>query len=174
MKSTFLCAVFALIAGSTMAGGLSAAANDKATSAMDSQFAMKAAAGGMAEVKMGELAVKNASSADVKAFGQKMVDDHSKAGDKLKSIAAKDNISLPSEMGAKEKATYERLSKLQGAEFDKAYMRDMVKDHKTDVAEFQKEANGGKNSDLKQFASETLPTLQEHLKMAQDTAAKLK
>jgi len=141
---------------------------------MDSQFAMKAAAGGMAEVKMGELAVKNASSADVKAFGQKMVDDHSKAGDKLKSIAAKDNISLPSEMGAKEKATYERLSKLQGAEFDKAYMRDMVKDHKTDVAEFQKEANGGKNSDLKQFASETLPTLQEHLKMAQDTAAKLK
>jgi putative membrane protein len=173
MKITLLWAATGLIVGSTMVGQLSAA-SDKPVSGLDMQFANKASQGGTAEVKLGELALKNASSPDVKKFGQKMVDDHTKAGDKLKTIANKDNISLPPDMGAKEKATYDRFSRLQGADFDKAYMRDMVKDHKADVAEFQKEANGGKNSDLKQFASDTLPTLQEHLKMAEDIAAKVK
>jgi putative membrane protein len=77
-------------------------------------------------------------------------------------------------MNAKDQAVYDRLSQLHGAEFDRAYMQDMVKDHKNDIAEFQKEANRGKNEDLKSFASETLPTLQEHLKMAQNTAAKVR
>jgi len=102
------------------------------------------------------------------------VDDHSKANEKLKSVAAKDSMNLPSDMDAKEKANYDRLAKLQGAAFDRAYMKDMVKDHKTDVAEFQKEANNGKNAQLKAFASDTLPTLQEHLRMAEDTNTKLK
>lgn len=163
-----------VLAGALTATGLFGATSDTAMSAADSRFATKAAAGGMAEVKLGELAQKNASNPDVKAFGQKMVNDHSKAGDKLKSIASKDSINLPSSMDAKDQAVYDRLSKLQGAQFDRAYMQDMVKDHKGDVAEFQREANGGKNADLKGFASETLPTLQEHLKMAQDTLAKLK
>ena len=102
-----------------------------------------------------------------------MIDDHTKADDKLKDVASKDNlISLPTDMDAKDKATYNRLSKLTGPAFDRAYMKDMVADHKTDVAEFQKEATNGKNSDLKGFAADTLPTLQEHLKMAQDTASK--
>jgi len=157
-----------------MVSGLYGAASDTALSAADSQFAMKAAAGGMAEVELGNLALKNASSADVKAFAQKMIDDHSAANEKLKQIAGKDNISLPSSVGAKEKANYDRLAKLQGAAFDHAYMQDMVKDHKTDVAEFQKEANSGKSSDLKTFASETLPTLKQHLTMAQETASKVK
>lgn len=173
MKSTFLNGVFALFVGSAMAVGLSAA-NDKPMSAMDTQFANKAASGGMAEVKLGELALQNASSSDVKQFAQKMVDDHSKANDKLKSVASKENITLPSDVDAKDKATYDRLSKLKGAAFDRAYMRDMVTDHKADVAEFHREANSGKNSDLKTFASDTLPTLQEHLKMAEDTLAKVK
>jgi putative membrane protein len=173
MKSRFLPSTIALFAGLTASGWLMAASNGT-LSGMDEKFATAAAGGGMAEVKLGELALKNASNADVKKFAQRMVDDHTKAGDKLKTIASKDNINLPSDMDAKDKATYDRLSKLQGAQFDQAYMRDMVKDHKTDVAEFQKEANGGKNADLKSFASDTLPTLQEHLKMAQDTLSKLK
>lgn len=163
-----------VLAGALTATGLIGATSDTAMSAADSRFATKAAGGGMAEVKLGELAKSNASSGDVKAFGQKMIDDHSKANDKLKSLASKDNINLPSSMDAKDQATYDRLSKLHGADFDRAYMQDMVKDHKGDIAEFQKEANGGKNADLKSFASETLPTLQEHLKLAQDTLAKVK
>ena len=162
-----------VLAGALTATGLIGATSDTAVSAADSKFANKAAAGGMAEVKLGELAQKNAASGDVKAFGQKMIDDHTKAGDKLKSIAAKDNLNLPSSMDAKDQAVYDRLSKLQGADFDRAYMQDMVKDHKADVAEFQKESSGGKSADLKGFASETLPTLQEHLKLAQDTLAKV-
>jgi putative membrane protein len=135
----------------------------------DARFAAKAAAGGIAEVQMGQLALKNASSTDVKSFAQRMVEDHTKAGDKLKEVAGKHNIMLPSDMDAKDKATYDQLSKLTGSAFDSAYMRDMVSDHKTDVADFQKEASNGKNPDFKSFASDTLPTLQEHLKLARDT-----
>lgn len=139
----------------------------------DSKFAMEAAQGGMAEVQLGKLATEKASSSDVKQFGQRMVDDHSKANDELKSIASQKGMTLPSDMGAKNQAEYDRLSKLSGAAFDKAYMRHMTTDHKKDVAEFQKESNSGKDSEIKSFAAKTLPTLQEHLKMAQDINGKV-
>lgn len=140
----------------------------------DSTFATKAAQGGMAEVQMGQLATQNASNADVKTFGQRMVDDHTKANDKLKGILSGKGVTPPSSLDAKDQATYDRLSKLHGAEFDKAYMSDMVRDHRADVAEFEKEANSGSDSDLKNFASQTLPTLKEHLSMAESTYAKVK
>lgn len=141
------------------------------TNTADSRFAREAAQGGMAEVQLGQLAVQNASNDQVKKFGQRMVDDHSKAGDQLKGVAAKDNIQLPSDISAKDKATIQRLRNLKGSEFDRAYMRDMVKDHQADIAEFQKEASGGSNPDLKSFASQTLPTLKDHLKMAEDASS---
>jgi putative membrane protein len=103
-----------------------------------------------------------------------MVDDHSKANEKLKGVASQKGIAAPSAVNAKQKATMDRLSNLSGAAFDRAYMQDMVKDHEEDVAEFQREANSGADPDVKNFASKTLPTLQEHLKMAQDTYAKVK
>jgi putative membrane protein len=134
----------------------------------DVHFAREAAQGGMAEVKLGQLAQEKGSSDTVKTFGKRMVDDHSKAGDKLKEVASRESITLPSDLSAKDQATYDRLSKLNGAAFDRAYARDMVKDHETDVAAFQKEANAGKNDSLKSFASETLPTLQDHLKQAKE------
>jgi putative membrane protein len=140
----------------------------------DSTFATKAAAGGMAEVKLGELAKDHAASADVKTFGERMVTDHTKAGDQLKQIASTKGITLPTSLNAKDQATYDRLSKLNGAEFDAAYMKDMVADHKADVAEFKKESEKGMDADLKQFAATTLPTLQEHLQMAESTASKVK
>jgi putative membrane protein len=136
----------------------------------DQKFAKEAAQGGMAEVKLGQLAQEKASSDAVKNFGKRMVDDHSKAGDKLKDAASKENITLPTDIAAKDQATYDRLAKLSGAAFDKAYMKDMVADHEKDVAAFQKEANSGKNDSLKSFASETLPTLQDHLKEAKETS----
>ena len=146
----------------------------KSSKKMDQTFAMKAAQGGLAEVQLGQLAAQKASNPDVKAFGQKMVDDHQKANDQLKEAAAKNNIALPTEPSAKDKAEAARLEKLSGAAFDKAYMMHMVADHKKDVAEFQREAKSGQDEQIKGFAQQTLPTLQEHLKMAQETQGKLK
>ncbi len=134
----------------------------------DAVFAKKAAAGGMAEVKLGQLAQEKGSSDAVKTFGKRMETDHSKAGDELKKVASKNNINLPSGMNRKDQATCERLSKLSGAEFDRAYAQDMVTDHQEDIAEFKKEASAGQNDDLKNFASSTLPTLEDHLKQARE------
>jgi putative membrane protein len=140
----------------------------KTSMATDSRFAKEAAQGGLAEVQLGRLAQEKGSNEAVKAFGKRMVNDHSKAGDKLKEAASKENVTLPANISAKGQATYDRLSKLNGAAFDRAYAKDMVKDHQTDVAMFQKEAKGGKSESLKSFASETLPTLQDHLKEAKE------
>ena len=119
----------------------------------DQAFVTKAAHGGMAEVKLGELATQKASNADVKAFGQRMVDDHSKANDELKQIASRKGITLPTDIDASHQAKYDQLSKLSGAEFDRAYMKDMVADHKEDVSEFRRESEHGSDPDVKAWAS---------------------
>jgi putative membrane protein len=134
----------------------------------DKQFAREAAAGGLAEVKLGQLALDKGNSGTVKAFGQKMVDDHTKANSELLAAAGKSNITLPTDMTAADQAIYDRLAKLNGAAFDRAYARDMVQDHIHDVAAFKQEANYGKDPSIKAFASATLPTLVDHLKMARD------
>jgi putative membrane protein len=103
-----------------------------------------------------------------------MYDDHSKANDELKKIAADKGITLPTSLNTKDKATHDRLSKLSGAEFDKAYMKDMVADHREDVNEFRKESNSGSDADLKSWAGKTLPTLEHHLQLAESTDAKVK
>jgi putative membrane protein len=137
-------------------------------SSADKKFAMGAAQGGLAEVELGHLAAQKGQSEKVKQFGQRMVDDHTNANNQLKSLAAKDNITLPTSINAKDQALKDKLSGLSGADFDRTYMQSMVKDHQKDISEFQKEANSGSNADLKGFAAQTLPTLQEHLRMAQD------
>ena len=138
----------------------------------DATFALKAAQGGVAEVKLGQLAVEKASSPEVKSFAQKMIDDHSKANEKLKTAAGKSRMTLPATMNAKDQALYNKLSGLSGAAFDHAYMKAMVKDHENDIKEFQSESNKGANPDMKRFASDTLPTLQEHLELAKSTEQK--
>ena len=132
----------------------------------DSDFAKAAAEGGFAEVRFGGLAEDKASSKAVKDLAQRMVDDHTKVDDKLKAAASKDNISIPAQLNAKDQATYVRLSQLSGAAFDRAYARDMVRDHEADLAEFRREANDGKDASIKSFAARTLPTLEDHLKEA--------
>jgi len=160
-----------LFAQNTTGARMDSGANKMMKSA-DATFAMKAAQGGMAEIKLGQLAVEKASNPGVKSFGQKMVDDHSKANDELKSVAAKDNMTLPATLSAKDQALYNKLSALSGPAFDKAYMKAMVKDHEEDIKEFQKEASKGTNPGIKNFASATLPTLQEHLELAKSTEQK--
>lgn len=150
-------------------GSLIAQKSTDTKSAADAKFAREAAIGGMEEVELGKVAVQKASNDKVKEFGQRMIDDHSKAGKELKSVAAKNNIVLPAELDAKHKAMVDKYSSMSGAAFDRAYMRDMVKDHTSDVADFQKEANNGTDQGLKTFAATTLPTLQEHLRIAKET-----
>ena len=144
--------------------------NSATNTVADTHFAKEAAAGGMAEVKMGKLAQEKGSNETVKSFGEKMVQDHSEANEKLKSVADEQKIKLPTTLSKQDQATYDRLSALSGDAFDKAYARDMVNDHVKDIAAFKKEATGGKNEAVKNFASETLPTLQTHLKMAHEMA----
>lgn len=133
----------------------------------DQEFAMEAAMGGMMEVELGRMAAEKGASDEVRQFGQRMVDDHSKAGDDLKQVASGKGLTLPTAPDAKHQADMRKLSALSGAQFDKAYVSMMIKDHKKDVAEFQKEASKGMDVDIKSFASRTLPTLQTHLQMIQ-------
>jgi putative membrane protein len=134
----------------------------------DKKFLKDAAIGGMTEVELGKLAQQKASSDAVKQFGQKMVDDHTKANDQLKELASKENIPVPDALDSKHESRINKLAKLSGPDFDKAYIKDQVKDHQQDVSEFKTEADSGTDPNIKQFASNTLPTLEQHLNMAKE------
>jgi len=146
------------------ASGAKAKPTRKKAAVPDAQFVTKAAQGNMAEVNLGKLAAENSQNDDVKKFGQMMVDDHSKAEQDLEGVASKNNWTLPKDVSAQQKAEQRRLEKLSGAAFDRAYVQMMVKDHTTDVAEFKNEAaSTSANPDLKDFATRTYPTLDNHL-----------
>jgi len=136
---------------------------EKDTMSVDQTFVKKMAHGGMAEVELGKLAVKNASNPDVKAFGQRMVDDHSKAGDELKAIAQRKSIAWPTSLNAKNQALHDKLAALNGDAFDRAYVKAMLSDHKKDAAELRTESKSGKDPDVKEWAAKTLPTVESHL-----------
>ncbi|MEA2339464.1 MAG: putative rane protein [Thermoanaerobaculia bacterium] len=140
----------------------------------DKEFVMKAAQGGMAEVMMGQLASSKGTSPDVKNFGNRMVTDHGKANDELKQLAQNKGLALPADADKESKEMSDKLSKLSGKDFDREYIGGMVEDHEKDVKEFEKASKEAKDPDLKAWATKTLPTLQDHLKMAKDTKAKLK
>ncbi len=140
----------------------------------DKKFVKDAALGGMTEVELGKLATQKASSDAVKQFAQKMVDDHTKANDQLNEIAGKENINVPDSLDSKHQSRINKLSKLSGPDFDKAYIRDQIKDHQSDVSDFKNEAQYGSDPNIKQFASNTLPTLQEHLSTVKDLNKKTK
>lgn len=161
--------IFLLIAGFTTV----AVAAEKGLSSKDKEFAKKAASGGMMEVKLGKKAQEKASSPDVKKFGQMMETEHGKANDELKTIAEKKNITLPKELESKHKSIVKKMDDTKGAEFDKAYMKEMVKDHMEDIEEFQKGKDSVKDPELKAWIEKTLPTLESHLKAAKETAAKV-
>jgi putative membrane protein len=139
--------------------------------ANDTTFLKRAASGGMAEVELGQLAVQKASSAVVKQFGQRMMDDHTKANQQLKKIAAQERVTLPSGMNATDKALKSSLESLSGEDFDREYMKDMVKDHSHDVAEFEQQSKSAHDPAVKNFAAQALPTLRDHLQEAQRIAS---
>jgi putative membrane protein len=131
-----------------------------------SDFAVKAASGGMMEVQLGDAAQQLAASPRVKEFANMMVRDHSKANDELKTLAVSKNITLPDSVGEDHKKHIDDLKKKKGPEFDREYIDMMVNDHEEDVNMFDKAANDLKDPDLKAFAARTLPTLRAHLDSA--------
>lgn len=173
-----------------------AGSNNARLDSSDKRFIMEVAHGGMMEVHLGKLASERASSAEVKQFAQRMVDDHSKANDELMQLASSKGVSMPQDanhshsaaagagsqtadsgshkemMDPKHKAASDKLSRLSGADFDREYMRMMVKDHAKTVEKFEREAAKGKDPDVKAWAAKTLPTVREHLQMARDLNAK--
>jgi putative membrane protein len=157
--------ILALVIGAMSLAGAARAADATGGSSLsekDKTFMKKAAKGGMMEVAMGRVAEQKAQSEDVKSFGKRMVTDHSKANDELKSIASKKGFQLPSK---------EHNVKWTS---DKAYIDAMVQDHEKDLAEFKEEASSGSDPDLKKFADDTAKMVQEHLDLAKETQGKLK
>jgi len=140
----------------------------------DAKFAVTAANGGLLEVQLGKLAKTKATSPQVLEFASMMVDDHSAANKELMDLAGKKVITLPAILDNKTQKEYNDFEKMGKKDFDKAYMDYMVKDHKEDIDEFKKEAENGKDSELKAFANKTIPVLQHHLEMAEKANSALK
>jgi putative membrane protein len=142
------------------------AKKDSSVSAVDkddAKFAVAAANGGMAEVELGQLAQQNAANSKVKEFGAMMVADHSKANDEMKALAKSKGIALPAAIDNDEQKVKADLSAKSGPDFDKAYVSNMIDDHKKDIKEFEDASKNCKDADLKAFAVKTLPVLKTHL-----------
>lgn len=139
----------------------------------DTAFVNAAADAGMLEVQLGKLAAAKGTSAEVKKFGQSMVNDHTKANDELKNLAGKKGLQVPKTLSSKAQKTYEDVSKKTGADFDKGYAALMVKDHQEVIGKFKKESESGEDAEIKAWAKGKLSTLEHHLMMAQEMDKKV-
>jgi putative membrane protein len=138
----------------------------------DKAFVHNALEGGMAEVQLGQLALQKSSNDDVKQFAQKMIDDHTKLGDEMKQVAVQMKMKVPDSPSKKDKSSMAKLQALNGDDFDKAYIKDMVKDHQQDLKDFKQEAQNTSNPDLKQIVNQGGQVIQEHLQMIEQIAQK--
>jgi len=164
-RRTFTAAALATALLAAAAAGL-AAAQETAAPADDADFVSKAAVGGSTEVALSKMALERASDPEVKTFARRMVTDHTSANEKLLTLAGRKRINVPRTIDAKHQQALDRIARTQGSDFDKAYTKQMVTDHEETVTLFKNEASNGKDPDLKAFANQLLPTLQDHLKMA--------
>jgi putative membrane protein len=139
-------------------------------SAMDKMFVKKALQGGMAEVQLGRLSLQKSNNDQVKQFAQRMIDDHTKLREQMKPVAQQLGVSDPYDVSKKDKATMAKLQALSGPAFDVAYIRDMVKDHKQDLSEFQTEASSGQDQTVKDAANQGSKVIAQHLQMIQQIA----
>ncbi len=147
--------------------------NGKGATSTEKTFIMKAANGGMTEVALGKVAADKGQMQEVKDFGKQMVTDHSKANNDLKSVASNLGVTVPDKVDSKHQAMIDKFSKMSaGDAFDKAYVKDMVKDHEMDISEFEKAEKEVKNADLKSFIEKTVPVMKEHLEMVKKMANK--
>jgi putative membrane protein len=163
------------LAGVVIVAGAAApaAAQSPGSSGDDSMFVAKASSGGLAEVKLGTMASQKAAAPSVKRFGQRMVTDHGKANKQLLAAARQAGFTPKTTMLPEQKAMADSLSAQSGKAFDQAYMTAMLKDHREDVELFRQESQSGSSPQLKAFAAQTLPVLEQHLSLAQEAAAKV-
>jgi putative membrane protein len=151
------------------AAALAQASGD--ASAADKHFVNEALMGGMAEVQLGQLASQKGTSQDVKQFGQKMVEDHTKLGDQMKGVAGQIGVTPPTALSPQAQALKTRLDGLSGAQFDRAYIRAMVKDHEKDLKAFQGEAANGSSQAVKDAAGQGATVVSGHLDMIKQIAS---
>jgi putative membrane protein len=134
-------------------------------------FVREAAMSDMFEIQSSQLAGQKADDPQTKSFAQKMVTDHTKTSSELKSMVQDGKVKgvdLPTDMSSSQKSMLDKLKALNGKDFSKQYHSDQVSAHKDAVSLFERYGKGGDNAELKDWANKTLPTLQDHLKMAQD------
>jgi len=136
----------------------------------DANFVKEASQGGLMEVKMGQTAKDHASNAEVKNYGEMLVKDHTKANDKLSQLASQKGVNLAKEMEPKHTGMIKDFENKSGADFDRAFIQHAIKDHKKDISKFEKASRDLNDTELRSFASETLPTLRTHLEEAQRIA----
>lgn len=139
----------------------------------DKMFVRKASEGGLAEVQFGQLAAQKAQNPDVKAFAQKMVDDHSMLNDKMKPVAEQLGVTPASRLSKKDQAEYDKLSGLSGADFDKEYVSDMVADHHKDLRDFRHEEAVAADPQLKETVTGGAKVIAEHNRMADRLAEQI-
>ncbi|MFN7138152.1 MAG: DUF4142 domain-containing protein [Limisphaerales bacterium] len=131
------------------------------------KFAKKAHQSGMAEVAMGQLAAQRAQSSSVKQFGDKLAREHKEANQRLEKIAERRNFELERIIGKKHQETIQNLTSLSGEQFDREFIKHTVEQHRKDIERFEKQASEGEEPAIRSFASETLPMLRQHLKIAE-------
>ncbi len=139
-----------------------------------SSFLSDAAASGMAEVRLGNLALTRSQNEEIKQFAERMIVDHTKTNIELTQLATGKSIQIPTELDSKHKSLADRLSRLSGAEFDREYVKAMVEDHEKSVKSFQMQVEGGTDAEIKDFAAKTLPALQMHLETIRGIEGKIK
>jgi putative membrane protein len=144
-----------------------------AVDAKDRRFVEKAAMDNLTEIQLGQLAQQKAADPAVKQLGVRLVADHQQANAQLQQVAQQLGIQLPTKLNREYQAEYDRLAKLSGAPFDRSFVNGTVKDHQADVKEFQKEAQSAKAPEVKSYAAQTAPVLQQHLTMAQQAQSGL-
>jgi len=156
--------LFALV---LMTSPLQAPASATGLSAADREFAMKAAKDGQAEVQLANMAEKKATGEKARSLATTLRTDHDRANAELMEIARRKGLNLDSAPTDEQKQTTDKLSSLTGAAFDREYAEGMVKDHHKAIELFERESRDGQDADLKAFATKVLPTLREHLQMAE-------
>jgi putative membrane protein len=137
---------------------------------MDKAFVQKALQGGMAEVELGKLAEQKGASADVRQFGQKMVEDHTRLGSQMKQVAQNIGVRDPHGLSKKDQKLVAKLESLSGAQFDDAYIQVMVKDHKKDLSDFRQEVGNTQNNSLRQVAEQGAKVIDGHLQLIDQIA----
>jgi len=174
MKHVIRLAILGVVGVGLVVGPGYAQDSTRGSTRADHQFVLDASAAGLAEVNLAFVAVRQASSAEVKQYARHMIEDHTRANSELLALANKNGLSAARTMDAEHQALEAKLLKLAGNDFDRAYMDAQVADHRKAVALFEKEATGGTDADLKAWAAKKLPTLREHLMTAQKIQAGLK